>query len=70
MTLTDFYKGKCLLLTGCTGFVGKVMLEKVLRALPDVDLIYVLIRPKKGSSLMERFKREIIGSQCFDRLKS
>jgi thioester reductase-like protein len=31
--------------------------------------VYILIRQKKGSSLIERFKREVLGSQCFDRLR-
>jgi len=30
----DFYEGKTLLLTGITGFLGKVILEKFLRVLP------------------------------------
>lgn len=51
------------------GFVGKVILEKSLRALPQLRRIYILIRQKKGSSLIERFKREVLGSQCFDRVR-
>jgi fatty acyl-CoA reductase len=57
------------LVTGTTGFLGKVLLEKLLYALPMVNRIYVLIRAKKGSKLNERFKREILDSPCFDRLR-
>ena len=57
MSLKQYYEGKRLLLTGTTGFLGKVLLEKFLYSLPEVDLIYVLIRGKKGSSLIERFKK-------------
>jgi fatty acyl-CoA reductase len=57
------------LVTGTTGFLGKVLLEKVLYSLPDVELVYVLIRGKKGSHLSERFKKEIVSSPCFDRLR-
>ncbi|CAD8153134.1 unnamed protein product [Paramecium octaurelia] len=67
--LQEYYNKKVLFITGCTGFVGKVLLEKTLRCLSNVGYIYVLIRQKKGSSLMERFKREILDSQCFDRLR-
>ncbi|CAK65858.1 unnamed protein product (macronuclear) [Paramecium tetraurelia] len=67
--LQQYYDKKVLFLTGCTGFVGKVLLEKTLRCLPNIACIYVLIRQKKGSNLMERFKREILDSQCFDRLR-
>lgn len=43
----NFYKGKSLLITGCTGFEAKVILEKVLRVL-EVRKVYVLVRSKKG----------------------
>jgi glycerone phosphate O-acyltransferase/fatty acyl-CoA reductase len=65
----EFYSGKNILLTGCTGFVGKVLLEKFLYSLPQVNKIYVLVRPKKGSSIEERFRKEILDSPCYDRLK-
>lgn len=66
----SFYEGKCVLITGCTGFVGKVILEKILFALPQVQRIYTFVRTKKGSSVQERFQKEIIGSPCFDRLRT
>lgn len=69
MPISTFYNGKIILLTGGTGFVGKVLLEKILRCLPMIERVYVLIRQKKGSNLIERFKREILESQCFDRLR-
>lgn len=43
----EFYKNKSLLITGTTGFVAKVLLEKILRVL-DVKRIFILIRAKKG----------------------
>lgn len=42
----QFYKGKKLLITGVTGFVGKVLLEKMLWSLPEIDQIFILIRNK------------------------
>jgi fatty acyl-CoA reductase len=33
--------------TGATGFLGKVLLEKLLEACPDVGHIFVLVRPKR-----------------------
>jgi thioester reductase-like protein len=36
MTIVDQYKGKTLLITGTTGFLGKVLLEKFLFSLPEV----------------------------------
>jgi thioester reductase-like protein len=34
MTILDQYRAKTLLLTGTTGFLGKVLLEKFLFSLP------------------------------------
>ena len=64
-----FYVEKNILITGCTGFVGKVLLEKLLFSLPQISRIYIFVRSKKGSSIHERFQKEIIESPCFDRLK-
>ncbi|XP_068621764.1 fatty acyl-CoA reductase wat-like isoform X2 [Battus philenor] len=46
--IQKFYKDQCVFLTGGTGFLGKVLIEKLIRSCKDVDTIYVLIRPKKG----------------------
>jgi len=49
--------------------VGKVVLEKILRSIPEVKKIYVLIRPKSGVSVTERMKRQIFQSACFDNIR-
>ena len=46
MSLSEFYTGKTVLLTGATGFLGKVVLEKICRSLPVVKTIYVSVSPK------------------------
>jgi len=51
LNLVEFYRGKNIFLTGTTGFVGKVVLEKLLRAIPDFDTIYVMVRPKKSITI-------------------
>jgi fatty acyl-CoA reductase len=43
-----------MLITGGTGFLGKALLEKLLRSCPDVGNIYVLVRPRKGKDPSER----------------
>ena len=40
----------CVPHTGATGFVGSVALEQILRLCPGVSKLYLLIRPKLGSS--------------------
>ncbi|XP_044260289.1 fatty acyl-CoA reductase wat-like [Tribolium madens] len=46
--IADFYKEKNVFVTGATGFLGKLLVEKLLRACPDLGTIYILVRPKKG----------------------
>jgi|688.fasta_scaffold559684_1 fatty acyl-CoA reductase len=51
MDLVSFYKDKSILLTGATGFVGKHVLEKILRSLGNFKCVYVLVRPKKNTTI-------------------
>ncbi len=55
----QFFEGQNIFVTGATGFLGKVLLEKLLRACPDVGNIFVLLRPKKGKEPTERVKNII-----------
>lgn len=58
----DYFAGKTVMLTGGTGFIGKVLVEKLLRCCPDVDKIYLLIRPKAGQDPVDRIRKEF--SDC------
>src|SRR5512138_632505 len=62
--------GKRILITGTTGFLGKVVVEKILRETPDVEKIILLVRGNdRYPTACERFDREIAVSSIFDRLK-
>ena len=64
-------KGKNILITGCTGFLGKVLLEKLIKSTPDVASINVLVRgSSKYKSGRDRFEQEILTSSIFDTLKA
>lgn len=70
----EFYDGKTLLITGATGFLGKALVEKVLRALPEVRKVYLLVRGKRlpdGSwlSAQERVWQEFHRSAIFTTLR-
>ncbi|MDF1693456.1 MAG: fatty acyl-CoA reductase [Zhongshania sp.] len=63
-------KGKHILITGTTGFVGKVMLEKIMRTVPDIGGVYLVIRgSKKHANAGSRFANEIATSSVFENLK-
>ena len=57
--MTGAQKGARVLLTGSTGFVGKVVLEELLRRREElgIEKIYLLIRPRGRKSPEDRFNR-------------
>lgn len=61
--------GKRLFITGTTGFLGTNVLERLLRTVPDCEVV-LLIRPGKRSSVESRLKREILKNDAFDRLRA
>ena len=63
--IKEFYADKTILITGTTGFVGKVILEKFIRAMPNFRKIFVLIRAKKNMSLEQRLESTIFKSEIF-----
>ena len=58
--IKEFYEGKTIFLTGTTGFVGKVVLEKLIRDLFGFKKLFVMIRAKKNQSVRDRFENEIL----------
>jgi fatty acyl-CoA reductase len=69
VSVVNFFKDKNVFLTGGTGFMGKVLIEKLLYSCSDVKKIYVLIRPKKGKTPKQRVD-EIISLALFDRIRN
>lgn len=62
-----FYENKSIFITGCTGFLGKVLLEKLLRSCPGIESIYVLMRSKKGKDIESRVEEVCSGDVSFFR---
>jgi len=66
--------GKRVLLTGATGFLAKVVLEKLIRTVPDLEGVILLIRggEQNGEQIgaRERFRRQIATSSIFDALRA
>ncbi|KAJ3651400.1 hypothetical protein Zmor_017446 [Zophobas morio] len=67
--IKHFYKNQTIFLTGGTGFLGKIILEKLLRECEGLSKVYMLIRPKKNKSSKQRLK-ELFDLPCFAVLKS
>ncbi|HTT75141.1 MAG TPA: AMP-binding protein [Candidatus Binataceae bacterium] len=66
--LAEILDGRRILLTGSTGFLGKVLLYLLLRHHPELERIFVLIRGDRRSSL-GRFRREILDSPALAPLR-
>ncbi|MGE3276800.1 MAG: SDR family oxidoreductase [Vicinamibacterales bacterium] len=67
-----FLRDKAVLLTGGTGFLGKVVVDRLLTYAPDLRRIYLLIRTPAGPGAQEaavgRFENEVLTSGAFDAL--
>ncbi|XP_017769188.1 PREDICTED: putative fatty acyl-CoA reductase CG5065 [Nicrophorus vespilloides] len=66
--IAELFKGKTVFITGGTGFMGKVLVEKLLRCCTEVHRIYLLIRTKKGKDPNERLK-DVFSNPLYDTLK-
>lgn len=69
--IADRLEGQEVLVTGATGFLAKIFVEKLLRAVPRIGKIHLLVRSRSdGTPAEQRVRREILGSSAFDRLRA
>jgi nucleoside-diphosphate-sugar epimerase len=72
--MDESMEGKSVLVTGVTGFIGKVIVEKLLFEFPNIKRIYVMLRGKKanppktprGLSAADRFQADVLNSPIWD----
>ncbi|MCA1848053.1 MAG: SDR family oxidoreductase, partial [Actinobacteria bacterium] len=67
--LAEAYRGKVILLTGGTGFLGTALVEKILRSLPDLERLYLLIRASREKGATSRFEKDVLGSAALGRIR-
>ncbi|CAB4322593.1 MAG: HAD-IB family hydrolase [Actinobacteria bacterium] len=67
--IADSLAGKRLFITGTTGFLGTNLLERLLRSVPDCELV-LLVRAGRRSTVEQRLAREILKNDAFDRLRA
>ncbi|XP_063930172.1 fatty acyl-CoA reductase wat-like [Zophobas morio] len=66
--IAQFFKNQTIFITGGTGFLGKLLIEKLLRTCWDLKKIYVLMRSKSGKTPQQRFD-ELFNFPCFDLIR-
>lgn len=65
--IETFYKSSTILISGPNGFLGTVLVEKLLRCF-EVRKVFLLIRSKAGQSVNERHQN-FVNSQIFDLIR-
>ncbi|KAJ0986855.1 hypothetical protein J5N97_005211 [Dioscorea zingiberensis] len=60
---------KSILVTGATGFLAKLFVEKVLRTQPNVKKLYLLVRANDSISAKHRVEKEVVSKELFDVLR-
>uniref|UniRef100_A0A2M4AKH7 Fatty acyl-CoA reductase n=1 Tax=Anopheles triannulatus TaxID=58253 RepID=A0A2M4AKH7_9DIPT len=55
-SVPSVFAGADVFITGGSGFMGKVLIEKLLRSCPKIGQVFVLMRAKRGKTLEERLK--------------
>ncbi|XKL66457.1 hypothetical protein PGB90_009877 [Kerria lacca] len=67
--IQSFFKDATVFITGATGFLGHVLLSKLLRSCSNIKEIYILLREKKGKTAINRFN-ELLEDEVFEVLRN
>jgi HAD superfamily hydrolase (TIGR01490 family) len=59
--------GKRIAVTGATGFLGTALVERLLRRVPDCELVLIVRPGRRGAA--GRVAREVLKNDAFDRLR-
>ncbi|PSS03141.1 Alcohol-forming fatty acyl-CoA reductase [Actinidia chinensis var. chinensis] len=64
-SIVHFLENRAILVTGATGFLAKIFVEKILRVQPNVKKLYLLLRATDTKSASQRFHNEAIAKDLF-----
>lgn len=67
--IAEALSGKRVVVTGATGFLGTALVERLLRCVPDCEIVAV-VRPGRNTSASRRVERDVLRNDCFRRLRS
>jgi HAD superfamily hydrolase (TIGR01490 family) len=66
--IADALGNRRIAITGTTGFLGTALLERLLRSVPDAEIV-LLLRAGRRSTVQQRANREIFKNDAFDALR-
>jgi HAD superfamily hydrolase (TIGR01490 family) len=66
--IRDELAGRRIAVTGATGFLGTALVERLLRSVPECEVV-VVVRPGQYQTPAVRTRREILRNDCFERLR-
>lgn len=64
------FDGRSVFITGASGFIGRVLLEKLLRSYTGIKWIYILMRSKKDQTPSERLHSQVLNAPIFDAIRA
>ncbi|ESQ37559.1 hypothetical protein EUTSA_v10002495mg [Eutrema salsugineum] len=65
----QFLQNKTILVTGATGFLAKVFVEKILRVQPNVKKLYLVVRASDNEAATKRLRTEVFEKDLFKVLR-
>nr|GMD67291.1 alcohol-forming fatty acyl-CoA reductase-like [Ipomoea batatas] len=65
----QFLENRAILVTGATGFLAKIFVEKILRVQPNVKKLYLLLRAADTMAAVQRFNSEVMAKELFKVVK-
>jgi fatty acyl-CoA reductase len=65
--LREALEGRRIAITGATGFLGTALTERILRCLPQTEVVLIVRPGRRGAT--ERARRDVLANDCFQRLR-
>ncbi|KAF7106214.1 hypothetical protein CFC21_106965 [Triticum aestivum] len=63
------FRDRTILVTGSTGFLGKLLVEKILRVQPNVKKLYLVVRASDAASAEQRILSQVLGKDLFNTMR-
>ncbi|XP_031504904.1 putative fatty acyl-CoA reductase 7 [Nymphaea colorata] len=69
-SIAQSLENKSIFITGSTGFLAKIFVEKILRVQPQVKRLYLLVRASDAKSAKHRLDAQVISKELFRVLRT